>query len=251
MPSADERHARCSVMRRAKRRSPHEPAAVERGARGRVDARRLERGLVVELGQQARKATGEHRLAGAGRADEEQVMTAGGRDLEGEPRQRLAASPRRDRVPVAEAARASAAADRATARRPGARRPARRACAPRAPCAARGASPRGRRARTDDDRRAVEGADEREDSGHRADRAVEAELADEADALTVPSGNVVARDEKPDGDREIEARAHLAQRRRREVHRDALVGPLEAGAHERGSHRSSLPGRRCRGDRRA
>ena len=47
------------------------------GAGGGVDAGDLERGLEVERGQDRGEAAGEHRLADAGRADEEQVVCAG------------------------------------------------------------------------------------------------------------------------------------------------------------------------------
>jgi hypothetical protein len=66
------------------------------------------------------------------------------------------------------------------------------------------------RARTDDDRLAVEGAGEREDARHRANRSVETELTDEANAVGRGRGNVAVGDQEPDGDGEVEARAHLA-----------------------------------------
>ena len=66
----------------------------------------------VERRQEGREASREHRLAGARRADEEQVVAAGGRDLERALRVLLAAdlgevdagpsrAPGRDRVPSA------------------------------------------------------------------------------------------------------------------------------------------------------
>ena len=52
-------------------------AAVER-----VDGRRFQRLVIVHRRQQAGKAHGEHRLAGAGRADHEQAVAAGRGDFQ-------------------------------------------------------------------------------------------------------------------------------------------------------------------------
>src|SRR5437762_83002 len=76
-------------LRRTDTGSSRRRAGSERGARRAVDARGLERRVVVEVGQKARQAAGEHRLAGARRTDEEHVMSAGGGDFEREPRQWL------------------------------------------------------------------------------------------------------------------------------------------------------------------
>ena len=54
-------------------------------------ARRLERVLGLERRQQARQAAGEHRLARARRPEQQQVVTAGRRDLDGEPPEALTA----------------------------------------------------------------------------------------------------------------------------------------------------------------
>src|SRR2546421_8998348 len=78
-------------MRRAERRTAYETRPRKRCAGGAVDASGFEGGGIVEVRQQPRKATSKHRLACARWADEQDVVPARRRDLEGEPCQRLAA----------------------------------------------------------------------------------------------------------------------------------------------------------------
>ncbi len=91
VPAADQAGHRRGVVRRAERRHAHEPATGRQDAGDRVDARHLERRLVAEQRQDPRQPPGEHRLAGPGRAGEQQVVSARGRDLERAPRTLLAA----------------------------------------------------------------------------------------------------------------------------------------------------------------
>ena len=80
--AADERGRRRGVVRRAER--PRRAQTVPRIGMpgGGVDARDLERLVGVERRQDRRQPAGEHRLAGARRPDEQQVVPAGGGDLE-------------------------------------------------------------------------------------------------------------------------------------------------------------------------
>src|SRR5581483_2672254 len=92
------------------------------------------------------------------------------------------------------------------------------------------------RVRRDHDRGGIDGVHEREHAGHAPDGAVEAELADEAHPLDRSRRHIARRDEKTDGDREVETRADLAQAGRRQVHRDPLVRPPQPGTDEGRPH---------------
>ena len=70
-------------MRRPERRVAHERPLGRQEPRDGVDPRHLERLVGAERRQQAGEAAGQHRLAGPRRAGEEQVVAAGGRELEG------------------------------------------------------------------------------------------------------------------------------------------------------------------------
>src|SRR5258705_13002250 len=81
-PADDDRRCRSAVMRRAKRRVADQWMVRVNEARDRVDARDLECLLLLERWQDPRQSPGEHRLARARRPSEQQVVTAGGRQLE-------------------------------------------------------------------------------------------------------------------------------------------------------------------------
>jgi len=89
--TADQRDHRAAVVRCTERRAAHH--ATDRQAHtGRgVHHGRGQRNLGSECGQQTRHALREHRLARAGRPDEQQVMAAGRGNLQSEPRGCLAA----------------------------------------------------------------------------------------------------------------------------------------------------------------
>ena len=80
-PAADERGGRRGVVGGAERPAADE-AAGDRFAGGGVDAGDLERLGGGQGREDGAQSPGEHRLAGAGRAAEQQVVAAGGRDLE-------------------------------------------------------------------------------------------------------------------------------------------------------------------------
>ena len=79
--AADDRRHRGGVVRGAEGAGAGDAALVEEAGEG-VDHRGLERLGGLERRQDAGKARGEHRLAAAGRADHQQVVAAGGGDLE-------------------------------------------------------------------------------------------------------------------------------------------------------------------------
>ena len=68
-------------MRIAERPAAHQPAVGEL-AGDRMDHADLQRLGRIERRQEAGQACRQHRLAGAGRADHQQVVAAGGGDLE-------------------------------------------------------------------------------------------------------------------------------------------------------------------------
>ena len=78
------------MVRRPEGALPQQAAARQQPG-DRVQLGRLERLVAGELGQDRGEPPGEHRLAGAGRADHQEVVTAGRGDLERAPRLRLTA----------------------------------------------------------------------------------------------------------------------------------------------------------------
>ena len=91
---ADDRRGRRAVVRRAEGRIAYERVLRIDQAGDGVDPRHLEGVLLLERRQDPGKAPREHRLAGSRRAAEEQVVPAGGRDLERAARAFLAADVR-------------------------------------------------------------------------------------------------------------------------------------------------------------
>ena len=80
-PAADQRRQRGRVVRVAKWPLAQELAVLQK-AGDRMDHRDREHLLEVERRQQAGQPARHHRLAGAGRADHQQVVAAGGRHLQ-------------------------------------------------------------------------------------------------------------------------------------------------------------------------
>ena len=78
--AADQRRQRGRMMRIAERAAALQ-LAVRELAGERVDHADLERLGRIERRQDAGQARGQHRLAGAGRADHQQIVPAGGGDL--------------------------------------------------------------------------------------------------------------------------------------------------------------------------
>jgi len=80
---ADQAGDRDGVVGGAERADPDEAGAGAEEAGGGEHLGDLERLVLLERRQQAGQAPGQHGLAGAGRAGEEQVVGAGGGDLQG------------------------------------------------------------------------------------------------------------------------------------------------------------------------
>ena len=236
-PAADERGGRRGVVGGAERPAADE-APGDRFAGGGVDAGDLERLGGGQGRQDGAQSPGEHRLAGAGRAAEQQVVAAGGRDLErlagerqpphvGEVDQLVVAECRfevtvgvgRGRVPVGPGLLALQA------------RPelAEGACRPHPHAADQlglGGVGDGHDHGADPGTR--ERVDERKGARHRADRAVEAELPEHRDAVEHTGRERVVGSEQTERDRELEPGAGLADAAGGEVDGDAALGPLEA-----------------------
>jgi hypothetical protein len=242
-PAATQARVADRVVRRAEGARGDEADAV-REARHRMNLGQLKRGLEFERRQYCRQPAREHRLAGAGRADQQDVVRAGRGDFE-RPLGRLLAADLAEVhlvAPLIGEQLVAVNADGARARRG--------VAAQRRDQLDRPAQ--GRRAvhvnALDDGRlgRVLLGQDEVADSGlaraqrdgkRPADRphpAVERQLADgeragEAFALS----EVAVRAEHPERDGQVEARAALAHVRRREVDRRLVEGEEEAAVVDR------------------
>ncbi len=209
------------------------PLRRQRQSGGGVDHRDGQRLGPVERREQARQSLGEHRLARPGRADHQQVVAAGGGDLQRPPGDRLAAD-----VGEIGQRRCFGGGGRARIGRP--RRLARQCLHDlgqrrRDVHVALGGHVRLRSGDGGDhDIDVAEHGDHRGDARHPAQRAVEAELAEEGQLLHHRLGHLAGCDEDADGDRQVEAGTDLAHPRRREVDRDAQVRPLEVRAHHGG-----------------
>ena len=165
------------------------PARVER-ARHRVHRGDLDRLASLEIGQQPGQPRGQHRLAGARRPDQQQVVPAGGGDLEG--RARLAPAPARrpGRPAGARTARPRVGPGRSPARAParGCRRRAAPRTSPRLPAPTTPlpapAAPRRRpRPAPRPGYRRHGGRDRGQHPAHRPEPSVEAELAEVDDPV--------------------------------------------------------------------
>jgi hypothetical protein len=71
------------VMRRAERPPRHQRLARRQQPDDAVNLRRLQRLVQSQRRQNRRQPLGEHGFAGAGRADEQRVVSAGGGDFQG------------------------------------------------------------------------------------------------------------------------------------------------------------------------
>ena len=225
-------------MRSAERRLFEQPRASER-ARRAVDARRLEGGVELERRQDSRQSAREQRLAASWRTDQQQVVRAGGGDLERALRALLA-------VHLGEVGETGASV---AAPRERAERLERFAVAKPAQHGAEvggavclDARPERRLgqvlARHDDfaNRSALDRAEHRQHAAHGAESGVEAELAHEQRSVQPRFGKLDARAGDADRDRQIERRADLRQPCRRQIHRHTAGRELETGVAERGAN---------------
>jgi hypothetical protein len=82
----------------------------------------------------------------------------------------------------------------------------------------------------------AERVDEREHARHRADRAVEPQLAEHADPVEDSVGELAGGGDEAESDGELESRPGLANTAGREVDRDPLERELDRGRQQRRAH---------------
>jgi hypothetical protein len=184
---------------------------------------------------QTGEAPGQHGLAGAGRAGEEQVVGAGGGDLQGPAGLVLAADlgqvlDRRDRC----GGRRAGTVQVALADQPLADLPERGGAGDPQVGDEGGLDQVGLGDDQEPGARPAGGQGGRQDAVDRADVATEAELADGPQALEGGRRHRPGRGQQPDRDGQVEARAVLGQVGRGQGDGDAPVRPLVAGVAERG-----------------
>ena len=224
-------------------------AAVSLRARGPAagarDPQHLHRLGAAERGHDRRQAARGERLAGAGRTNDQQAVTSGGRHLE---RVQKDGCPRRS-------ARSGGSGPEPFALQAGGEGVGGSPSVPRRPAARLGQGNDPRRAGKGRLGRVRAGTAiapaqrpcrlrHRQHSRHGADRAVERELAREREPASL-SAQSCRRRQNRGRDRQVEARAGLAQIRGRKVGGDPLLRELEARVLERGPHPlARLPDRR-------
>ena len=192
---------------------------TSRRARGRVDARDVERVVAVEVGQDRRQATGEHRLPDSGRTDQQHVVPAGRRGRQRDARVHeplhVGEVERLVGVAVGIARTGAAPADRATALRPSSTRAARRACAPHVARRARAAPRRHSYSARSCTRRPAASARRRAQSVPTTGRTAPSSPSSPSTPTpsSTPAGKVAVGARERERDRELEARAALAHRR--------------------------------------
>jgi hypothetical protein len=233
--TADQRRDARGMMGVAERARGDEAAAMQE-PRERMDHRDLQRLGGRERRQQPRQAAREHRLAGARRADEKQVVAACRRDLERAPGPLLA-------LHVREVGEIDAARGRERRRR------AETLHAPevvhhgdeaRRRDDLRRARPRGLGTalrRADDAAAGLRGGDRRgQHARHRAQAAIEGELAHRREAREEAGIEDPARHHQRQRDRQVVVAALLVEVGGREVDGDAARGKREADRRQRGAH---------------
>ena len=222
-------------------RNGRAPTSAEPPSRpaDRVHHRRLQRLVEAERRQDPRQPRGEHRLAGARRADEQQVVAARGGDLQRAPRDLLPAhvgQVRRRRpatAGAAVAARPPAAASQGSPR--SSATSALRfggACTSWPPTTAASPALSGGTTSRRTPRAARPGGD-RQHAAHRPQRAVERQLADEQRAVERRRVDDARRRQHADRNRHVERGAVLAQVGGRQVDGDPARRQLEPAVLER------------------
>ena len=243
-PSPDERNHGGAVVGCPERRPDDELAGRHSEVAGGVDARDDPRRVPLQRREQPREAPGKHRLAGAGRADHEQVMPARGGDLQRPSPDRLAAH-------VPQVLRRSGQRLRG---RQGRRDPLRLAAKAFHQLLDVGGAT-GLRVTAEAGLGECVGGDDHTGAAHSIDHAqrsrdppqcaVETQLGNEGEVVDQRRRQHLVRHQQSDGDGQIESSALLAQPGRRQVDGDALEGPLESARQECGADPvAGLPARR-------
>jgi ADP-ribose pyrophosphatase len=229
--AADDSCGRGRVVRRAERGEAHERSARGQEADDRVDARHLERLVVVERGQDPRKSAREHRLAGPRRPGEQQVVTPRRGELERASRPLLAAH-----VCQVGRARDGPVLPRGlgTGRRPPLAPQVRHRLGEmskgdRLDAGERNLEPGLGRAEESREAGATGALRRRERTAHWAQPAVEGELADRGVPREPVGRDLTRGGEHCERDRQVEPRSLLAELGRGQVDGDPTVRPLELG----------------------
>jgi hypothetical protein len=234
-PAADQGDIRHGVVRRAERPRRDETAARGEQSRNRMDRRDLERLVERQRRQNPRDALGHHRLAGAGRADEQCVVAAARGDFERAPGQQLSmdvgevdadrfrAAGGRGRVGRTVAAEAGGIVQRGDGipeRADGVQLDARDHRRFAAIAARKEQGPVAFAPRRGGDR---------QHAARRLDPAVQRQRADEQHVGNLPPPDDAGGGEHTQRDRQVERRALLAHVGRREIDGDAVRRELESG----------------------
>ena len=225
--AADDRRRRRAVVRSAERPpGDQRPLGREQPGDG-VDPHHLERLARLERRQDRRQPARRASSCPSGRAREQKVVTAGGRELERAPGALLAADVGQvGRVGLGPPSGGSAGGGRSSPRRYAT---ASARCRTGTASTPASAASRRRLGRAEEplEPGSPRALGDRERAAHRPHPSVERELADRG-VLSEPLGrNLPRRRQHRERDREVEARAFLAQARRREVDGDPLQRPLE------------------------
>jgi len=245
-PATHQRHGRCAVMRRPERRFEHQRNVVAEPTGRRMHPRDLERFRVRQRRKEARQPTSQHGLSRTGRPDHQQVVATRRSQLERELRHALPAD-----VLEIECRLHPLGAGR---------RPHH---GPRhlTPNVGDQLLERGHRMHPlEFEERHLMGVGRRDDQpiradlvGHgerttnRADRAVEAQFAEETDVGDVLDLQGLGGDENPHGDGEVEGRPRLRHLGGRQIDRDTAAGPVVATREQGRPHAvSGLPAGRVR-----
>ena len=231
--AADERDVRHGVVRRAKGPLGQEADARRQGAGYGMNRRALERLVERERRQDARQPPRQHRLAGAGRAAEQQVVSAGRGDLERPAGEELAADVREITVTDPGARRRARGDSR---RDPGCRRIVQRVdgigkCAHQAQVQAGNDGRFGRVLGRHQQALQPEppGRDgDRQHAPDAIDPAIERQLADDERVVDRRPCQGARGHEQAERDRQVERRPGLADVGGRQVHGDAMLREVEA-----------------------
>ena len=233
--AADEAGGRDRVVGRAERALGDEARAPAQPG-DRLDARDLDRLVGAERRQDRRQAPGDHRLARARRALQEQVVPAGGGDLEPEDEPVVAADVREIGDLLAHRCRHRGGdADRRLLPTQGRDQLGERLDADDLDVRhQRGLARPRQRQHELAQLVAPRGLGDGERAPDRPHLAGQRELADDRARRDGLRLQLAGRDEERDREREVERRPDLAQVGRREVDRDPPQRELVAGVHERG-----------------
>ncbi len=223
----DERHRGRAVMRRPERWPVDRRGSRTQLTRGGMHAGRLEGCLGRKRRQDAREASSQHRLAGAGRADHQQMVPAGRGDLDGQLRQRLAPDLGEIRA-MGDGLGGSEPHRFGPGLRPAHTREQPSEIGHGVETVPTDECDLGLVAGGDDETFGVDGVGQRQRAPYGSDGAVETELAQAADvasgiAIDLPGGS-----EHTDGDGEVEPGSRFAELARRQVDRDPTLRPLGA-----------------------